>query len=40
VDIVTEVAPADAERVERSGHARLVPVDEIRAEPFPPSCRP
>jgi peptide/nickel transport system substrate-binding protein len=30
VDIVTEVAPADAERVEASGHARLVSVDAIR----------
>lgn len=31
VDIVTEVAPADAERVERSEHARLVAVDAMRA---------
>ena len=31
VDIVTEVAPADARRVEQSEHARLVTVDAIRA---------
>lgn len=31
VDIVTEVAPADAERVERSEHATLVAIDAIRS---------
>jgi peptide/nickel transport system substrate-binding protein len=30
VDIVTEVSPADAQRVEASGHARLVTVDANR----------
>jgi ABC-type transport system substrate-binding protein len=31
VDIVTEVAPADAARVERSEHAKLVSIDAMRA---------
>ena len=31
VDIVTEVAPADAARVEASPHAKLVAVDAVRA---------
>ncbi len=31
VDILTEVSPADAERVERSEHARLVSIDPVRA---------
>ena len=31
VDLVTEVAPADAARVERAEHARLVTVDALRA---------
>jgi ABC-type oligopeptide transport system substrate-binding subunit len=31
VDLVTEVRPADAERVERSEHAKLVSVDALRA---------
>jgi len=31
VDIVTEIAPADAARVERSDHARLVSIDSMRA---------
>jgi ABC-type transport system substrate-binding protein len=30
VDIVTEVSPADAQRVEASGHARLVTIDANR----------
>lgn len=30
VDILTEVSPADAERVERSEHARLVSIDAMR----------
>ncbi len=31
VDVVTEVSPADAERVENSEHARLVSIDAVRA---------
>lgn len=31
VDIVTELSPADARRVEQSAHARLVTVDAVRA---------
>ena len=31
VDVVTEVPPADAEKVENSEHARLVAIDAIRA---------
>ncbi len=31
VDIVTEVSPADAEKVENSEHAKLVAIDAIRA---------
>ena len=30
VDIVTELSPADARRVEQSGHARLVAIDAVR----------